>query len=142
MKYNDLILTPELIEEYTVKYPDWKNDEYNCGPNLYIWGIPTDGSEKASFVTLNDMDIYYNRESQKYFLDIETIHQLGYVGTCTHLEQMKCKLYNYLKENNKLDFNYPVYDLESYRTGAAFEASNLTELYFKYYIFTEGYKAL
>lgn len=59
-------------------YPDWEDDEYNCADNKFIWGIKSydDITEcPPSFYTLNDIDIYYNRKSKLYFLDIETIYQ-------------------------------------------------------------------
>lgn len=59
-------------------YDDWEDDEYNCADNKFIWGIKShdDITENPpSFYTLNDIDIYYNRKSKLYFLDIETIYK-------------------------------------------------------------------
>ena len=56
------------------EYPDWKDDEFNCLDNKFIWGVKakTDQSGKEpSFTTLNDIQIYYNRKSKLFFLDLD-----------------------------------------------------------------------
>ena len=66
------------VKRFKKLYADWEDDEYNCADNKFIWGIKSydDMTENPpSFYTLNDIDIYYNRKSKLYFLDIETIYQ-------------------------------------------------------------------
>ena len=56
------------------QYPDWEDNEYNCGPLKYIWGVQSDGQDATNFYQLTDLDIYYNRDTHKYMLGIETIY--------------------------------------------------------------------
>ena len=56
------------------EYPDWKDDEFNCLDNKFIWGVKAKSDQSGkdpSFVTLNDLQIYYNRKSKIYFLDLD-----------------------------------------------------------------------
>ncbi len=58
-------------------YPDYKEDEYNCGSLKFIWGIKSwdDLTGKDSNIyTMNDIDITYNRKEKKYYLGIETAY--------------------------------------------------------------------
>lgn len=53
------------------QYVDWKDDDYNCGPLKFIWGLNTNSVEEPNFRTLNIVSIYYNRDNGLYFLDLE-----------------------------------------------------------------------
>lgn len=53
------------------QYTDWKDDDYNCGPLKFIWGLNTNSAEKSNFRTLNLIYIYYNRDNGLYFLELD-----------------------------------------------------------------------
>ena len=53
------------------QYDDWKDDDYNCGPLKFIWGLNTNSVEEPNFRTLNVAYIYYNRDNGLYFLDLD-----------------------------------------------------------------------
>ena len=46
------------------KFPDWKDDEFNCDSNKFIFGIKRNNEfeEQPSFYTDNIFEVYYNRE--------------------------------------------------------------------------------
>lgn len=49
-----------LIRVYKKKYPDYIDDEYNCGNLKFIWGIKSYddmSSSDANMWTMNDIDI-------------------------------------------------------------------------------------
>ena len=50
------------------QYPDWRDDEFNMGPCKFIWGIQRSKEARPSFCTLNDITVYYNRDTDLYFL--------------------------------------------------------------------------
>lgn len=57
------------------KFPDWKDDEFNCDANKFIFGIKrnNDFEEQPSFYTDNIFEVYYNRESHLYFFTIDIL---------------------------------------------------------------------
>lgn len=134
-------------------YSDWKNDEFNCGANKFIFGVISDvskyldavGNSEPSFQTLNDLQVYYNRDNKKYFLDIE----VGFNGTddITYLNNLLNKFksfisleYNINKVTTLLDTNLYKYmqDLQD----DYWSAHDLITLYGKFNIFVNGYKKL
>lgn len=140
----------KLNKKYKKLYPDWEDDEYNCADNKFIWGIKSfdDLTENPpSFYTLNDIDIYYNRKSKLYFLDIETIYQFDnrdiekqYLKNLLNLfEQYLLSLgglegydYNVNKHPRLYEFNLvDGYDL--------FKSESLEDLYYKFKMFVKGF---
>ena len=54
------------VRKYKRLYPDYVDDEYNCGSLKFIWGIKSwdDLTGKdASLFTMNDIDIIYSPPS-------------------------------------------------------------------------------
>lgn len=55
-------------------YPDWRNDEFNCLDNQFIWGLKSKEDHSnmpPSFCTLNDIMLYYNRQHDIYYIDVD-----------------------------------------------------------------------
>ena len=57
------------------KFPDWKDDEFNCDANKFIFGIKRNNEfeEQPSFYTDNIFEVYYNRESHLYFFTLDIL---------------------------------------------------------------------
>lgn len=53
------------------QYPDWKDDEFNCADNRFVWGISFNPELTPSFCTLNCAQVYHNRRNHTYYLDID-----------------------------------------------------------------------
>lgn len=120
-------------------YPDWKNDEYNCLDNKFIFGITLDNPcQENSFNTVNDFMVYYNRKSKMYFYNIDPNLNITYINLLFIKEYFKVFLLNNKfitdKESDErinasnLDFNN--FDLYS--------AKSLKELYLKFKFFIKG----
>lgn len=127
------------------EFYDWIDDEYNCGALKFIWGIKSKddlSNSMPSFHTLNDIEIHYNRDNGKYFLSIETIYEFSkYEDICNYLRDLLSKLeYGIKKELGKFDISFdPKKTLMYYNNGELFTAYSLTELYYKFKIFVEGF---
>ena len=52
-------------------FPDWKDDDYNCGDCRFVWGVTSDGTPAESFVTLNIAELFYSRIDKRYWLVID-----------------------------------------------------------------------
>lgn len=144
---NDLRRSKKEKKRCQKLYADWKDDEYNCGPLKYIWGIKSydDLSETrdANFYTLNDLDIYFNRDNKLYMLSLETIYSFETVADrIKYLNRLLNTFREYMINNSLFDSNYDPFFLYIYNYGKMFEAESLTELYYKFKIFVTGYSNL
>ena len=128
-------------------YTDWKDDEYNCGPLKYIWGIKScdDLSETkdANFYTLNDLDIYFNRDNKLYMLGLETIYSFdNNEDRINYLDRLLAAFRKYIATNDLFDSNYDPFFLYRYNDGNIFAGNSITELYYKFKLFVTGYSNL
>ena len=126
------------------QYSDWKDDEYNCGPLKFIWGLKSYddlSSCDVNFYSMNDIDIYFNRDTQKYILGIETIFKFeSQDHRIKYLERLLKAFKEYM--SGKFDSTFDPHNLYLYNDGNFFQASSLTELYYKFEIFVTGYSQL
>ena len=137
-------------------YEDWRDDEFNCGAHKFIFGVMSNVNRlletpqnTPSFYTLNDLQIYYNRDSKKYLLDIEV--GFGYVADGNDIKYLT----NLLKAFKSFIIEYFNYEDEksillnasknTYKYIGNFNedywcSDDLLSLYNKFFIFVEGYK--
>ena len=92
---------------------------------------------------MNDIDITYNRDTHKYLLGLETIYEFHSVDEkIKYLDNLLKEFEKYIKESNQFDYKFDPYFLYFYNFGELFIADTLTELYYKFKIFVEGFKHL
>lgn len=122
-------------------YPDWVDNEYNCGERKFVWGIKPSGSTEASFLTLNDAELYYSRKHNIYYLEIETHLKFdnGRTGEIQHLDNILRAFSKYMRENHfstngECNF-FPNGELYP------FSGETIEEVYAKFKIFVLGYRA-
>lgn len=129
----------------TKKYPDYKDDEYNCDELKFIWGIKSwdDLSVgNANMYTMNDIEIDYDRNIKEYVLGIESIYQFekGKVGEAEYLDKLLTAFTNYMEENNyRMDEPFDFWSCQSVNL---WRAKDISTLYTQFRLFVEGYKAL
>ena len=118
-------------------YPDWKDDQYNCGPLKFVWGVNSDGQVTDNFYELNDIQIVFNRDTNKYMLDIDTtISKDNNTDIVKHIEKLLNMFTKYTAD--KLE-NIDPLNLSLYWNGELFQADSITELYYKFKLFVKGY---
>ena len=126
-------------------YPDWEDDEYNVGAWKFIWGIKSYddlSSGSPSFYSMNDLELYYDRENKCYGLAIETIYCFDSdLAEVEYLRNLRQRFKNYLISNN-IELNYKpklnklIYDYDYSIT----TAETLPELYYKFDLFVKGFE--
>ena len=128
------------------KYPDWEDDEYNCGNLKFIWGIKSYddlSSAMPNFYTMNDIDITYNRKSGLYSLGVETAYGFDggqKQGEVKYLDYLLSEFTKFMMDNNyRIDEPYML--LMAQPCTNCF-AESIPELYMHFRIFVEGYKAV
>lgn len=114
-------------------YPDWKDDEFNCVDNLFIWGVSHNPEQTSSFCTLNYIEVYYNRRFQTYYLDIDP--EIDVKTMKMLLQKFDSFVYMQVEDaTKKLTIEEVMPDL--------FSASSLEDLLCKFKIFVAGYTAM
>ena len=90
---------------------------------------------------MNGIDIYFNRDTEKYILSIETIFMFeNQEQRIQYLQKLLKQFKSYME--GKFDTKFDPHNLYLYNDGNMFEAKNLTELYYKFKIFVKGYEQL
>ena len=141
-KYED-IMEQRANKQLMKKYDDYVDDEYNLGELKFIWGVTSwdniiGGS--ANFYTMNDIDVYYNRDTEKYMLSIETAYHFRDKATeVLYLEDLLKEFTEFMQQN---DYNTNEEYLFDFNQLQITEANSIPELYTNFRVFVEGYKAL
>lgn len=132
------------IKKYKKKWPDYVDDEYNCGPYKFIWGVKSGDClihGDANLYTMNDIDITFNMDTQKYTLGIETIYYFdSKQDECEYYKELLDKFTQYMNNNGLGTIkNYnPIFCDSKFN----FEADTIVELYIQFKIFVIGYCAV
>jgi len=134
------------VRKYKKLYPDYVDDEYNCGSLKFIWGIKSwdDLTGKdASLHTMNDIDIIYDRDTKLYMLGIETAWIFDgnaeeiKKGECRYLRQLLDAFAKFMDDNEYLkDYGTYLYMRRPYLNDSA---ESIGELYFNFKVFVKGY---
>lgn len=126
-------------KKYKKPYPDYEDNEFNCGSLKHIWGIKSWDDltgRDSSLRTLNDIDITFDRESKLYMLGIETIYEFeNKDAECKYLKILLDAFKIYMDDNGySKDHNL------SLRCGSTeSSAETIEELYIHFKIFVDGY---
>lgn len=127
------------------KYPDYKDDEYNCGDLKFIWGIKSWDdltSKDANLYSMNDLDIVYDREKKEYMLGIETIYTFDdKEDEIKYLEGLLDKFTEYVRENKYIT-NQDKMCLTYIESSEPWRAETISELYIRFKIFVNGFKSV
>lgn len=131
-------------------YEDWVDNEFNCGPNKFIFGVISDANNiletknyEVSFNTLNDLQVYYNRNTKKYLLDVEVGYNDSKEDDVDYLDRLLKEFKTFIQSQYDLKLQYLLEtslfaflgDMSNY-----WSADDLITLYCKFYIFVQGYK--
>lgn len=136
----------ERAKQYCAKtYPDWNDDCFNALENKFIWGFCKNKHIEPSFCTWNDAQVYYNRATKKYYLDIDTGIFIEDIDAETarveleRLEEIKKAFRNFLRKSNlRTDALIPCFFNPDFQL--SLDGESLTQLYVKFCILLEGYK--
>ena len=103
----------------------------------FIFGIQDSGEETTTYNTLNDFELYYNSNNDKYLIVLDP-----------YISKNNDKLYNilihfadYVLRNNEvpLKVDFDVFDLSTYMCDDLFSDKDIVKLYYKFKLFVNGY---
>lgn len=116
------------------------------GSYKFIWGIKSrdDLTEsEPNLYTMNDLDVCYDEATNVYTLGIETIYQFeNRAAKDRYLATLLTGFYDYLVCNRLFDVSFDPINLYVYNDGKLFEAPTLTELYYKFKLFVNGFMSI
>ena len=129
-----------------LQHSDCEDNEYNCGNLQFVWGVKSpDGisAQEATFYTMNDLDIIYDRESNEYLLGIETIYSFSEdsKGEIKYLENLLERFTEFMEENRYIptEDKLCLYRIES---GEPWRTETILDLYIRFKVFVNGYKSV
>jgi hypothetical protein len=128
----------KYYEKMDKKYGDYAIEDDDC---KFIWGIQSwddlSGSD-CNMMTMNDIDITYNKKNQTYSLGIETAYTFNDKNAeCEYLNDCLDAFTKYMDKNN-LNKNEP-YMLFMSNPCIDMTAKTIEELYTYFNIFVKGY---
>lgn len=124
-------------------YPDYEDNAYNCGSLKFVYGVKSYDDltdQNCSFYTMNDFDIYYDRETKLYSLGIETAYGFESPrkrGECDYLKKL-LEIFTKYMDENKLDKNFDLC-LFCMQPEITNKGGSIEELYAKFKLFVLGY---
>ena len=131
------------IKKYRKSYPDYVDDEYNCGALKFIWGVKAYddlSNNKANLYTMNDIDIIYDRDSKKYYLSIETAYMFDEnrkENECKYLKYLLKMFIKFMDDNGySKDYDMCLFMND---ISISLSADSIEELYANFKIYVEGY---
>lgn len=111
----------------------------------FIWGIKSSDdvldAHQANLYTLNDFDICYNKQTNKYIMNIETIYKFdeGIKGEHKYMLNILQKFTQWMKNNNyKTNYAIRIYDVFTEGKNAQSEYDSIEELYAYFKLFVTG----
>lgn len=120
------------------KYGDINKENDNF---KFIWGIVSSDSlsnDCCGLMTMNDMDIVYDKKECLYMLGIETGYMFdNYKDKCKYLKSL-LKVFTKYMDENSLDKNKP-FDLFFSQPKTELKGKSVEELYTNFKIFVEGF---
>lgn len=141
---NNLILEYQLNKEYKCyekmdkKYGDSSLENEDV---KFIWGVKSMddmSSSRANLVTMNDIDVIYDKRTNKYLLGIETAYAFkNHQEECRYLQDCLEMFAGYM-EDNHLKKDKPFYLFMS-NPCTSMEADSIEELYTNFKIFVDGF---
>lgn len=128
----------KYIEQMDKKYG---NSLYETDELKFIWGVKNwfdlSGGD-ANLWTMNEIDITYDKEKQKYMLGVETAYVFSsYADECNYLRDCLEAFTKYMDDNG-LKKNEP-YTLFMSDLSINLEADTIEELYTNFKIFVDGF---
>lgn len=128
------------VKKYEKLYPDYVDDEYNCGALKFIWGVKPYDDFKANLYTMNDIDIVYDRDIKRYYLGIETSYMFDKnrkENECKYLKHL-LKMFTKFMDDNGYSKDYDIC-LFMNDISINMSAESIEELYANFRIYVEGY---
>ena len=124
------------------KYPDYIDDEYNCGSVKFIWGVTSTDemcTTKANIYSMNDIDLCYDRDTKLYMVGIETIYMFKNISSeIKYYQGLLDTFIKYMVDNN-YNTDGSIYARASVRGYIQIKGDSIEDVYSIFKIYMVGY---
>lgn len=136
-----------LLKRKLGKY-DWHISPYDppYDPYEFIWGIRSNddmsGSETATFYTMNDFDVIYNKETKTYKMSVETIYSFpeGESGEKKYLQNILNRFTQWMQhEGFNINKELELWDIFTDDKGVNTQYKTIEELYAVFKLLVKGF---
>jgi hypothetical protein len=135
----------DKMREYLKKeYRDYRDDQFNCGPKKFIWGVksPDDQlpDEKPSFITLNELELIFDRRTRTYELWVDTPNRISNGNEeIRYLSDLLHKFCNYITYHNRPRAEDERFYFSDRGLNLDFKGPSVINIYQQFYIYVFGY---
>lgn len=136
-----------MIKANEMKQPDDYISEYETTKLKFIWGLKSwvdiTPSANANLYSMNDIDLIYLKDEQKYILGLETFISFdnGYDGEKKYLKELLRRFTDWMIKNNyTTDKHLGLYEVFSCRCDIYDNHfDSIEDVYATFKLFVEGY---
>ena len=124
------------------KYPDYIDDEYNCGLVKFIWGVVSSDemcTSKANLYSMNDIDLCYDRDTKKYMVGIETIYQFKNIDAEINYYKGLLDVFTKYMIENRYDTTGTIYARADIHEYIQVRGESIEDVYSVFKIYMLGY---
>jgi hypothetical protein len=126
-------------------YDDLNEDGTENSTMKHIWGLKSYddlSSAPCGLMTMNDIDVTYLKDENKYVLSIETIYMFnGEHGKYRYMEELLNKFSEFMKENNyDTTKEFELFEADSININTHFDS--IEECYAAFKMFVNGFCSL
>ena len=120
----------------------YENDKW-----IFIWGVKAEDDlhfGDSNLFTLNDIEIFFNKNEKKYYLGVETVYLFNNtIDQCFYFENLLKKFEEYMIKNSKsLTSNYKYIEEIEKNKYPQFIANDISELFEIFKIYVQNQKFL
>lgn len=146
-KINDYIEDKKFkkeIEAYKKNYISEKETQ----DMLFIWGIKSyddlSQSKEANLYTMNDLDIIYHKDEEKYSISIETIYIFSTIeAQYNYMQSLLDEFTKWMKENNyDTNTTFSLYKVFTDGINISIKYNSIEEIYAAFKMMVNGYCSL
>lgn len=159
MKRNNLLELPVVKQIYNFisdkqfekEIKEWRENfisENETKDMLYIWGIMSyddlSGSSKANMFTMNDIDLIYHKDINKYSLGIETIYSFSSTnGQYGYMQSLLDEFTKWMEENNyNTNREFPLFEVFTDGISINTKFNSIEEAYAAFKMMVNGFCSL
>jgi len=128
-------------------YDNYYINEKETEDTLFIWGVMSyddlSGSKEANMFTMNDLDLIYHKDINKYSLSIETIYMFEENGHYGYMQSLLDEFTKFMEENNyNTSREFDLYQVFTEGISINNKFNSIEEAYTAFKMMVNGYCSL
>ena len=135
------------FEKELKAFKDYYIDENESQDTRFIWGILScddlSSNTKANLYTMNDLDLIYHKDLNKYSISIETIYSFKENGQYGYMQSLLDEFTKWMEENNyNTTRKYNLYEVFTKGISIDSKFNSIEEAYAAFKFMVNGFCSL